>query len=326
MIPRNKTRSYFTRPLDLLKKLHLSAEQMSFSEKAVASFSFKVPVAYVDKIQKAKPDDPLLQQIFPVQQETQLTSGYISDPLDEANSTCQPGLLQKYQGRALLLVTSNCAINCRYCFRRTYPYEEKGYNWSQIEENIQRIEKDKSINEIILSGGDPLSLSNEQLSQIITRLNTISHLKRLRIHSRIPVVEPQRINNGLIDTLELSQLQIIMVLHVNHAQEIGADSQQSLLKLYQKKIILLNQSVLLKGVNNNVDSLIALSEALIDNQIIPYYLHLLDKVQGSAHFFISDVAAIELYQQLRKKLPGYMLPRLVREIPGEASKTSIHTA
>ncbi len=327
MIPRNKTgnqiRTYFTNPLELLEKLHLTAEQMLFSAEAVQDFRFKVPAAYVDKIQAGDPDDPLLRQIFPVHQETLLTPGYKKDPLNEADSLSQPGLLQKYYGRALLLVTPNCAINCRYCFRRHYPYEDKGHFWKQIEQNIEVIKQDLSISEVILSGGDPLSLSDSRLAELITMLETIPHLKRLRIHTRIPVVAPEQISDKFLKILADCRLHIIMVLHVNHAQEIALDSQESILKLHKQHISLLNQSVLLKGVNDNVDTLAALSEILIANNIIPYYLHMLDKIQGSSHFEVKDNDAKIIYQQLRAKLPGYMLPRLVREIPGKKSKTPI---
>lgn len=328
MIPRNKTgnqtRTHFTNPLELLEKLSLTPEQMMFSTEAAQDFRFKVPAAYVDKIQPGFADDPLLRQIFPVQQEVELTPGYTKDPLNEANSLSQPGLLQKYHGRALLLVTPGCAINCRYCFRRHYPYEDKGHLWKQVEQNIELIKHDLSVSEVILSGGDPLSLSDSRFAELIAMLENIPHLKRLRIHTRFPVVEPERISKQFINILAASHLHIIMVLHINHAQEIGSDNKKSLLKLHKQQITLLNQSVLLKGVNDNVNTLAALSEILIDNHIIPYYLHMLDKIQGSAHFEVADDDAILIHQQLRAKLSGYMLPRLVRETPGEKNKTPIN--
>ncbi len=293
---------------------------MSFSEKAVQDFRFKVPAAFAAKIQRGNPDDPLLRQIFPVVQETHLTPGYDIDPLNEASACTQPGLLQKYNSRALLLVTSSCAINCRYCFRRHYPYEDKGNNEEQIRQNIDTIAQDDSITEVILSGGDPLSLSDKRLARIISQLNTIPHLKRLRLHSRFPVVEPQRISSEFLKVLAFSRAQIIIVLHINHAHEIGADNRGKIAQLRQQNIILLNQSVLLKGVNDTIESLESLSNILIDNHIIPYYLHILDKVQGCAHFEVSEQSARILYQQLRARLPGYMLPRLVIEVAGETSK------
>lgn len=327
MIPRkqagNQIRKYFTDPVELLKQLNLSPAQMSLSAKAMQQFRFKVPVAYADKIQPGNPSDPLLLQILPVKQETQVVPGYQVDPLDETSSQTQPGLLQKYQGRALLLVTPTCAINCRYCFRRHYPYDDKGHFWKQIENNIQQLKNAPDIQEIILSGGDPLSLSDDKLSELLTKLESITHLKRVRIHTRYPIVEPQRVTQQFLRMLENSRLQAIMVLHINHANEIGKDNQKCLKQLYNHRVTLLNQSVLLKNVNNSVDALLKLSESLIDNNIHPYYLHMLDRVQGSAHFEVSEPEAISIYQQLRNELPGYMLPRLVREIPGEHCKLPV---
>ncbi len=318
--------THFTDPVNLLEQLDLSPEQMQFSPQANQDFQFKVPKAYVDKIQKGNPKDPLLLQIFPVQQELEYKQGYSRDPLAEAQSLFQPGLLQKYDGRALLLVTPACTINCRYCFRRHYPYDDKGHFWTQINNNIQLINQDDSINEVILSGGDPLSLSNERLAALFHSLEAIPHLKRIRIHSRFPVVEPNRIDDEFLEILASSHLQIIMVLHINHTQEIGTDSKVSLEKLHNQKTILLNQSVLLRGVNDDVDILRQLSEILIENHIIPYYLHMLDRVQGSAHFEVSDEDAVQIHQQLRGVLSGYMLPQLVREIAGEKSKFPIYEA
>ncbi len=324
-----QTKAYFTDPMALLERLNLTPKEMFFSPEAVEEFRFKVPKAYVNKIQPGKPNDPLLLQVFPVQQELESVPGYIKDPLAEADSLYQPGLLQKYDGRALLLVTPGCAINCRYCFRRHFsyanksPYDDKGHLWEQLKKNIQLIKQDSTLTEIILSGGDPLSLSDARFAELITLLESVPHLKRLRIHSRFPIVEPERISDELLDILLNSRFQIIMVLHINHAQEIGPDSKAGIEKLRKKQIILLNQSVLLKGVNDNVGILTQLSEKLIENHIIPYYLHMLDHVQGSAHFEVSDSDAIQIHQQLRAVLPGYMLPRLVREVAGEKSKLPV---
>ena len=316
-------RSYFTDPLSLLEKLNLKPQDVSFSTQAAAQFNFKVPESFVNKIQPNDKNDPLLRQIFPVTQELELHDAYQTDPLNESASLSQPGLLQKYHGRALLLVTPSCAVNCRYCFRRHYPYDDKGHLWKQIENNLAIIRDNISIEEVILSGGDPLSLSDDKIADLITLLETISHLKRVRIHTRFPIVDPQRVTQNLITLLSQSSLKIIVVLHINHAQEIGFDNQKIIAEFTQHKILLFNQSVLLKGVNDNLEALIQLSKTLIENQIIPYYLHMLDKVQGSAHFEVSDEKALVLYQQLREKLPGYMLPELVREIAGEKSKLPI---
>ncbi len=318
-----KNKAYYTDPLELLKQLDLTPQQMFFSADAAKEFRFKVPASYVDKIESGDPDDPLLKQIFPVQNELEPSAAYSKDPLEESNSLCQPGLLQKYDGRALMLVTPSCAINCRYCFRRHYPYDDQGHLWGSIKKNVQLIRQDPSIKEVILSGGDPLSLSNARLTELISMLELIPHIKRLRFHSRFPIVEPGRINDELLQALSNNRFQIIMVLHINHAQEMGSDTQISIEKLRKKNVILLNQSVLLKGVNDNVETLRQLSELLIEHHIIPYYLHMLDKVQGSAHFEVSDSHASRIYQQLRDALPGYMLPRLVREIAGEKSKLPV---
>ncbi|MCP3851380.1 MAG: EF-P beta-lysylation protein EpmB [Gammaproteobacteria bacterium] len=312
--------THFTDPLELLKQLDLTPEQVSFSKEASHDFHFKVPKAYAKKIKIGEPNDPLLQQIFPVQHESKQTPGFSKDPLAESDSVFQPGLLQKYDGRALLLVTPSCTINCRYCFRRHYPYHDKGHFQEQIKSNLRLIEQDHSITEVILSGGDPLSLSNARLTTLFKMLEAIPHLRRIRIHTRFPIAEPKRINNKLLELFSNTKKQLIMVLHINHAQEIGSDNQNILKKLHHQSIILLNQSVLLKGVNDNAEILQQLSESLIDNHIIPYYLHMLDKVQGSAHFEVTEQDALSIHHQLRDILPGYLLPRLVREVAGGKSK------
>jgi len=315
--------THFTDPLELLKQLDLTPEQIPFSKDAIHDFHFKVPKAYARKIKKGDPEDPLLRQIFPVLDESKSTQGFSKDPLAESDSLFQPGLLQKYNGRALLLVTPSCTINCRYCFRRHYPYDDKGHFQEQIKSNLRLIEQDSSITEVILSGGDPLSLSNARLDIVFKMLELIPHLKRIRIHTRFPIVEPKRINDELLQLLSNIKRQVIMVLHINHAQEMGIDNQSVLKKLHQQSVTLLNQSVLLRGVNDKAEILQQLSETLIDNHIIPYYLHMLDRVQGSAHFEVTEQDAISIYHQLRDLLPGYLLPRLVREVAGKKSKLPV---
>ena len=327
MIPRkqpgNQISNEFTNPLELLAYLNLTPEQVEFSPQAMTQFRFKVPGSYARKIQVGNPHDPLLRQVLPVHNETLSNPGYLHDPLAEIDSLTQPGLLQKYHGRALLLVTPSCAINCRYCFRRHYPYDDKGHLWKQIKKNIQQLHSDPSISEVILSGGDPLSLSDNKLSELFSQLESIHHLKRIRIHSRYPIVAPERITAKFLSILKKSRFKTILVLHINHAREIDTENEYALKQLNAHNVILLNQSVLLKGVNDSVDTLQDLSESLIENNIHPYYLHMLDKVQGSAHFEVSEPEAISLYQSLRARLPGYMLPRLVREIPGKNSKLPV---
>ncbi len=318
--PRNQPKKNFTDPLQLLQYLKLDIEQSPFSESAVQSFRFKVPAAFAQKMQPGRADDPLLLQVFPVPEELNRHKDYQNDPLAEARFLSQPGMLQKYHGRALLLVTPSCAIHCRYCFRRHYPYNDKGHSHTHLENNLRLIKQDSSISEVILSGGDPLSLSDDRLKHLFEQLHAIKHLQRIRIHSRYPVVEPERVTTALLNTLKQSRLQVVMVLHINHAHEIGADNQQVFHQLLNNNVLLFNQSVLLKSINDSPEALIELSEKLIQHHIIPYYLHMLDKVHGSAHFEISEQAALNIYEQLRSQLPGYMLPRLVREIPEASAK------
>ncbi len=322
--PRNQPEKNFTDPIQLLQYLELKREQSPFSESAMESFRFKVPVAFAQKMQPGKADDPLLLQVFPAPEELNDHNDYQNDPLAEARFLSQPGLLQKYHGRALLLVTPSCAIHCRYCFRRHYPYDDKGHSQTQLDNNLRLIEHDTSISEVILSGGDPLSLSDTRLKRLFEQLQAIKHLQRIRIHSRYPVVEPERVTTALLNTLKQSRLQVMMVLHINHAHEIGADNQQVFHQLLNNNILLFNQSVLLKGVNDSPEALAELSEILIQHHIIPYYLHMLDKVHGSAYFEISEHAALDIYKQLRSLLPGYMLPRLVREIPDASAKMPLY--
>jgi EF-P beta-lysylation protein EpmB len=328
MIPRkqagNQIRTHFTDPLELLDFLDLSPEQVSYSHPAQQQFQFKVPISWAKQIQPGDANDPLLLQILPTQSETEATPGFSKDPLEEAAFLQQPGLLQKYHGRALLLITPVCSIHCRYCFRRHFPYDDKGHFWQQVEKNIDTIRQDSSINEIILSGGDPLSLSDEKLAGLVKQIETIAHISRLRIHTRTPVVAPQRVTQALLNIFKCSQLSIIMVLHCNHAAEFQAEHQQTFRNLILSNVSLFNQSVLLKGINDTVASLVQLSETLMTHAIVPYYLHLLDKVAGSAHFEVSEAQALALYEQLRDRLPGYMLPKLVREIPGKNSKTAVY--
>lgn len=316
---KNTIRS-FTDPLKLLNYLNLTPEQVGFSADASKLFQFKVPFSYAQNIKPGDPDDPLLRQVLPFKGELQQHPDFNHDPLDENSSLCQPGLLKKFQGRVLLLITPGCAINCRYCFRRHYPYDDKGHSWTQIRKNIALIARDSSIREVILSGGDPLSLSDRKIAQLLMMLESLPQLKRIRFHSRYPVAAPERITPELLELTSHAALKIIMVLHINHPGEIGKTSQQAISSLHESGIPLYNQSVLLKGVNDNLEVLTQLSETLFEHAIQPYYLHLLDKISGSVHFNIDEQRALQLYRQLRAELPGYMVPTLVREIAGEKNK------
>jgi EF-P beta-lysylation protein EpmB len=231
--------------------------------------------------------------------------------------------LHKYDGRALLIATGSCAIHCRYCFRREFPYGEQQASAGRFRHALEQIAADESIAEVILSGGDPLSLSNARLAELGARLESIPHLRRLRIHSRHPVVLPGRVDEGLLDWLGGLRLSTVLVIHANHAAEIDGEVEAALAALSGCRVLLLNQSVLLRGVNDSVEALAALSERLADVGVLPYYLHLLDRVRGAAAFEVPEGRARELAEALRGLLPGYLVPRLVREVPGERSKTPV---
>jgi EF-P beta-lysylation protein EpmB len=267
--------------------------------------------------------DPLLRQVFPLTDESLEIEGYNSDPVGDALAERTEGLLHKYNGRALLVTTGACAIHCRYCFRRHYPYSASNPLARQWQETLATLKSDNSINEVILSGGDPLALSDDKLSQIAADIASIPHIKRLRIHSRLPLVIPDRVDTALLNWVSKTRLDVVMVIHANHANEIDMETAAALNRLTDAGCLMLNQSVLLKGVNDSVEALVDLSERLSELKVMPYYLHLLDKVQGAAHFDVPNEKGIELVDALRSRLPGYLVPRLVREISGEASKTLI---
>ena len=311
-------------PLQLLKMLDIKQENGSISQLAKKQFPMLVPLPFVKKMQKGNINDPLLQQVLPIIAEEHFVEGYSGDPLGEQNN-CQQGLLHKYKSRVLILLKTGCAINCRYCFRRHFPYAENSVNKSQLLNIINYIQQHPDVNEVILSGGDPLMSKDKQLFDLFSQLESLPQLTRLRIHSRLPVVIPSRITNALVNRLQQSRLMIVLVLHINHSNEIDEDFAQAMSLCQQAGIQLLNQSVLLKGVNDNIEALVALSESLFSVNILPYYLFLLDKVQGAAHFDSSELKAQQLHLQMQAELPGYLVPRLSREIAGQASKTLIHS-
>jgi len=269
------------------------------------------------------PTDPLLRQVLPLGEEALPAPGYVTDPLQEAEHTPARGLIHKYAGRVLLITSPACAVNCRYCFRRHFPYGDNSPSRAQWEASLEHLRTDPSITEAILSGGDPLAASDRQLAWLVERLEAIPHLRRLRIHTRLPVVIPDRIDAALLDWLGKSRLQKVVVLHINHAQEIDPAVVDACARLKTAGVTLLNQSVLLRGVNDSVDALAALSERLFEAGVLPYYLHVLDPVAGAAHFDVPDGQARELVAGLREVLPGFLMPRLVREVPGEGSKTPL---
>ena len=310
-------------PQELLSQLGLSDKLTSIQGDIVKNFPLRVPQSYINKMRFGDVNDPLLRQVFPFIDEAVQAEGFVNDPVGDNLAISAPGILQKYHGRALLVTTGACAIHCRYCFRRHFPYGESNPLASQWQQTINALNEDTSLNEVILSGGDPLVLTDKKLESMVQDLEKIAHLKRLRIHTRLPIVLPERIDQHLLKWIEDTHLQVIVVIHANHANEIDDDVANALAKLKAAGCQLLNQTVLLKGVNNSAESLIALSERLSDVDVMPYYLHLLDPVAGASHFDVPDQVGIDLIDAIRKKLPGYLVPRLVREQQGEASKTAI---
>ncbi len=279
-------------------------------------FPIKIPLEFANLIDKNNPNDPLLTQVISVKN-TQQQTGFSLSPLEDEQHAPVAGLIHKYPNRVLLITSRVCAIHCQYCFRQNFDYagHDAISNWLLINDYIR---SNTQINEVILSGGDPLSLSDEKLQSLIHKIESIAHIKTLRIHSRSAVVTPSRMTKKLVHMLESTSLNVVMVLHSNHANELSDEFANIIQKL--SKITLLNQSVLLKGVNDSAKVLTALSIRLFDLGILPYYLHMLDKVSGAEHFLVSDERAIELHQQLQKKLSGYLVPKLVRDENAE-SKT-----
>lgn len=314
-----------TDPRELCQLLELDPDTFNFAGKALADFQLKVPRGFVARMQKGDPFDPLLRQALPIAAEDQESNNYVQDPLKEEKVNPAAGLLHKYQGRVLLTLTGTCAINCRYCFRRHFPYKENNPNQQGWEKAFTYIQKDPSIHEVILSGGDPLLLNDRTLRAFTDQLATVPHVKRLRIHSRIPIVLPERITTEFIAWLTTLSQTPVLVTHCNHPQEIDRTVIKAMRDLKQAGVLLLNQAVLLKGINDQVDTLVALSEALFLAGIQPYYLHLMDKVKGAAHFDTGLAAAQKLYRELSYRLPGYLLPKLAREDAGKGAKTIIGT-
>ncbi|MBL6985780.1 MAG: EF-P beta-lysylation protein EpmB [Methylobacter sp.] len=309
---------------DLCRYLHLSPDDLPVSIAATKNFPLRVPLSFAACIEKANPHDSLLRQVLPINEELLSYPGFNNDPVGDLASATQTGVLHKYHGRVLLINTGSCAINCRYCFRRNFPYADLQLSKQKEDVAVQYIQDDASISEVILSGGDPLLLSDARLTRLIQQLDSIEHLKRIRIHSRLPIVLPARITSELINTLTESPKQIIMVVHCNHANEISERVITACNSLKNSGIALFNQSVLLKGVNDNAKVLCELSEQLFSHGIIPYYLHLLDKATGTGHFEVSEIEALKLIGQVQVALPGYLVPKLVKEQAGAASKQSIY--
>lgn len=310
-------------PGELLNRLGLNSFVKMFSHEAAEQFPLMVPRSFLARMKIGDPDDPLLRQVLPLNNELQPVAGFVADAVSDASFRTAPGLLHKYHGRALMIAAGSCAVNCRYCFRRHYPYGDEPRRLDDWEPALEQLRADESISELLLSGGDPLMLTDARLSQLVERLESIPHLKRLRIHSRLPIVLPDRVTDALLDLLTQSRLTPIVVVHSNHAAEVVADCEAALRRFVQAGITVLNQAVLLRGVNDSVDALTELSESLINAGVMPYYLHQLDRVVGTAHFEVDPEVGRRLVAELRTRLPGYAVPRYVQEIAGEPHKTII---
>lgn len=320
----NLLASSITDPAELLRRLNLAQTLAPLANAASREFALRVPEPYLNRMKPGDPNDPLLRQVLPVGEELEDHPGYVLDPLGEQHANALPGVIHKYHGRLLLIVSGGCAVNCRYCFRRHFPYEQNNPGTAQWQDAIDYIRQDASISEVIFSGGDPLAVNDRRLAWLTREIAAIPHVRRLRVHSRLPVVIPQRVTDTLIEALCGTRLPVTMVLHCNHANEIDQDLARAIQQMRRSGMTLLNQTVLLRGVNHQLEQLIDLSEALGDQGVIPYYLHVLDRVRGAHHFHVDDADARQLVGRMLTRLPGFLVPRLVREVAGEAAKVPIH--
>lgn len=314
----------FTKPEALLKFLDLDPQLFPESTNAAASkFPLKVTRSFASRMIKGNINDPLLRQVLPLSDELLCTQGYSDDPVGDQSAIRSHGLLHKYHGRVLLISTGACAIHCRYCFRREFPYNEESFNSREERRGLEYIAANRAINEIILSGGDPLVLNDAKLRDLIGKIAEISHVRRLRIHSRLPIVLPSRITVELLQLLTETRLQVVLVLHSNHPNELDRTVGDATKMISEANIPLFNQAVLLKGVNDCPSTLIDLSEALFSLNIMPYYLHLLDKARGTAHFDLPVDRVKRIQKELMRKLPGYLVPRIVKERSGGEYKIPV---
>lgn len=318
------TAQFFTDLKTLCVYLHLSPNDLNLSEKAAENFPLRVPKSFASRMKKGDANDPLLRQILPISDELKFYDGFSNDPVGDLQAVKQIGVLHKYHGRVLLINTGACAIHCRYCFRRNFPYANLQLSKQQENEAIRTISEDKTIEEVILSGGDPLVLNDARLANLFEKLNGIPTVKRIRIHTRLPIVQPERITKELLDIFRNSLKKVVVVVHCNHANEIDDHVAKACEKLKNANITLLNQSVLLQGVNDDTQILCELSEQLFEIGVLPYYLHFLDKAHGTGHFQISKSQALTLITAVQNRLPGYLVPKLVFEQAGELAKQYLH--
>lgn len=312
-----------TDPNELLRLLELEAADLGLAEQALRDFPLRVPRPFLARMEKGNPADPLLRQVLPLAEEDMEVNGFSTDPLQEAAANPAPGILHKYYGRALLLPTSSCAIHCRYCFRRHFPYQDNIPDRQSWQLSLDYLRRSKDIEEVILSGGDPLAIADRHLDWLLSALEAIPHVHTLRLHTRLPIMIPARVSQTLCQRLENSRLRVVIVLHCNHAREIDAGVEAACRDLIQSGAMLLNQSVLLKGINDGLEPLAELSRALFKAGVLPYYLHLLDRTRGTAHFEVEEARGVAILDELRHHLPGYLVPRLAREEPGAGAKTLI---
>ena len=307
-------------PQELFEILQLPLEKLPAAIEVAKVFPLRVTHSFIARMQPGDIQDPLLLQVLPLHLETSLAAGYSTDPVGDLAASKAPGVIHKYFGRVLLVTTGACAVHCRYCFRRHFPYAQANPVADHWQNALHYINADPTINEVILSGGDPLSLSDQKLIELTKLLEAIPHVTTLRIHSRLPIVLPQRINETFIAQLTASRLQIVMVVHANHSNEINSEVATALGILRRHGMPLLNQSVLLHKVNDSASDLANLSKVLFTHGVLPYYLHTLDTVQGAAHFAVTKERIFRIYDELSKQLPGYLLPKLVTELAGAEYK------
>lgn len=305
-------------PLELMRMLGLEGAS------STSPFKLLVPHSYLARMKKGDWNDPLLRQVLPLDEELRVVEGFNHDPVGDQHSVVADGVLHKYHGRVLLVTTGACAVHCRYCFRRHFPYSDSNPVKGEWEGALAYIRTNADVREVILSGGDPLTLSDERLAVLFRQLREIPHVQRVRFHSRLPVVLPSRIDAGFLRLLEQVPQQKVMVIHANHARELASgDVQAALSALHAAGVTLLNQAVLLRGVNDSVQAQVELSESLFAQRVLPYYLHVLDRVAGAAHFEVAEAEAVQLMGEIRKRLPGFLVPKLVREVAGEKAKMPV---
>jgi EF-P beta-lysylation protein EpmB len=315
-----------TDPAELLGLLGLGLEWLQPARAAARRFPLRVPRGFVARMRRGDPHDPLLLQVLPLAAELDAVPGYRADPVGDLAAKAGPGILHKYAGRALLVTTGACAVHCRYCFRRHFPYGQENAARAGFGPALDAIRADPSLDEIILSGGDPLTLSDRRLAALFAGLQGIPHLRRVRLHTRLPIVLPERIDRRFLSAWSALRLQKVVVVHANHAREIDRSVRTAIADLRATDSTVLNQAVLLRGINDSVADLVELSEVLFEAGTLPYYLHVLDPVAGAAHFDLPEETARHLIAEVTSRLPGYLVPRLVREEAGAPAKTMLPPA